>query len=129
MLKNILFQFNNLYNVTCVYCRVEDKLSLCIKATPSCIQKKKLKLHFSVRTRTTWPRFSVFTSASKISSHNSWKTTQLSKMICNNFPLTVLRFERSSLSPEFPGAVPSLNLLEALLVFREYLGFFYDFKP
>ena len=30
MLKNILFQFNNLYNVTCVYCRVEDKLSLCI---------------------------------------------------------------------------------------------------
>ena len=42
-------------------------------------------------------------------------------MICNNFPLTVLRFERSSLSPEFPGAVPSLNLLEALLVFREYL--------
>ena len=42
MLKNILLQFTDLYNMTCVYCRVEeDKFSLCTKTTPSCIQKKE----------------------------------------------------------------------------------------
>ena len=70
--------------MTFVHCRVEDKLSAFIKTTPSCIQKKKLKLHFSIRTHTTWPWFSVSTSPSKVSSRNSWKTAQLSKMICNN---------------------------------------------
>ena len=58
MLKNILLQFTDLYNMTCVYCREEDKLSVCIKTTPSCIQKKKLKLCFCVWTRMTWPRIS-----------------------------------------------------------------------
>ena len=48
MLKNILLQFTDLYNITGVYCRVEDKLSVCIKTTPSCIQEKKLKLCFCV---------------------------------------------------------------------------------
>ena len=43
MLKNILFQFTDLYNMTWVHCRVEDKLSVCIKTTASCIQKTKLK--------------------------------------------------------------------------------------
>ena len=46
MLKNI--QFTDIYNMTCVYCRVEDKFSVCIKTTPSCIQIKKLKLFFGV---------------------------------------------------------------------------------
>ena len=43
MLKNILLQFTDLYNMTCVYCREEDKLSVCIKWTPSCFQKKEIK--------------------------------------------------------------------------------------
>ena len=42
-------------------------------------------------------------------------------MVCNNVPLTVQRFEHNALSPEFPGAVSSLNLLEASCLFREYL--------
>ena len=36
-----LLQFTDLYNMTCVYCRVEDNLSACIKTTASCIKKKK----------------------------------------------------------------------------------------
>ena len=107
--------------MACVYCREEDKLSVCIKTTPSCIQKNKLKLCFCVWTRMTWPRISKSTFPSKISSHNSWKTAQLSKMLCNNVPLTVQRFEHNALSTEFPGAVCSLNLLEASCLFREYL--------
>ena len=46
-----LLQFTDLYNMTCVYCRVEDNLSACIKTTASCIKKKKkkkLKLCFCV---------------------------------------------------------------------------------
>ena len=34
MMKNILVQFTDLYNMMCVHCRVEDKLSVCIKTTP-----------------------------------------------------------------------------------------------
>ena len=124
MLKNILLQFIDLCNMTCVYCRVKDKLCVCIKTTPSCIQKKKLKLCFCVWTRMTWPRISESTFPSKISSHNSWKTAQLSKMLCNNVPLTVQWLERNALSPEFPGTVSPLNLLEAPSLFREYLIFF-----
>ena len=48
MLKNILLQFTDLYDMTCVNCRVEDKLSVYMKTAPSCIQKKKLKLCFCV---------------------------------------------------------------------------------
>ena len=56
-------------------------------------------------------------------------------MISNNVPLTVQPFEYNALSPEFPGAVSSLNLLEATPLFREYFReylqsiffFFYDF--
>ena len=107
--------------MTCVCCREEDKLHVCIKTTPSRIQKKKLKLCFCVWTRMTWPRISESTFPSKISSHNSWKTAQLSKMLCNNVPLTVQRFEHNALSPKFPGPVSSLNLLEASCLFREYL--------
>ena len=73
MFKNILLQFTDLYNMTCVYCRVEVKLSVCIKATPSCIQKQKLKLCFCVWTNMTWPQISESTSPSKTSSHNSYQ--------------------------------------------------------
>ena len=123
MLKNILLSFTDLYNVTCVYCREESKLSVCIKTTPSCIRKKKLKLCFCVWTRMTWPRIFKSTFPSKISPHISWKSAQLSKMLCNSVPLTVQQFEHNALSPEFPGAVSSLILLEVSFLFREYLKF------
>ena len=42
-------------------------------------------------------------------------------MLCNNAPLTVQQFNHNALSPEFPGAVSTLNLLEASGLFREYL--------
>ena len=96
-------------------------MSLCIKTTPSCIQEKKLKVYFCVWTRMTWPRISESFFPTKISCHNSWKTAQLSKMLCNNVPLTVQRFEHNALSPEFSGAVSSLSLLEGSCFFREYL--------
>ena len=85
--------------------------------------KKQLKLCFCVWTRMPWPRTSESFFPSKISSHNSWKTAQLSKMLCNNAPLTVQRFEHNALSPEFPGAVFSLNLLKASWLFRGYLKY------
>ena len=99
MLKNILLQFTDLYIMTCMYCREEDKLPVCIKTTRSCIQKKKLRLCFYVWTRMAWPQISESTFYSKIPSHNSWKTAQLTKIVCNNVPLTVQRFEHNALSP------------------------------
>ena len=123
MLKNILLQFPDLSNMTCVYYRVEDKLSASTKTTPSCFQKK-LRLCFYIWTFMTWPRISESTFPSKVSSHNSWKTAQLSKMVCNNVPLTVQRFEHNALLPEFPGPVSFPNLLETPSLFREYLIFF-----
>ena len=49
MLKNILVQFTELYNMTCVFYKVEGKLIECLKTTtPSCIPKKESKiLHLS----------------------------------------------------------------------------------
>ena len=128
MLKNILLQLTDLYNMTCVYCREENKLSVCIKTTPSCIQEKKLKLCFCVWTRMIWPRISESFFLSKISSHNSWKTAQLSQMLCNNVPLTVQRFEHNVMSPEFLGAVSSLNLLEVSCLFRECIWSVFNSK-
>ena len=109
--------------MTRVYCREEDELSVSIKTTPSCIQKKKLKLCFCVWTLMTWPQIFESTFPSKISSHISWKTAQLSKMLWNNVPLTVQQFEHNALSLEFPGTVSSLNLMESSCCFREYLKF------
>ena len=82
-----LLQFTDLSNMTCVHCRVKDKLSIYMK-TPSCIQKKKLKLCFCVWIRMTWPRFSESIFSSKISSHNFWKAAQLSKMVWAQYPVT-----------------------------------------
>ena len=83
--------------------------------------KKEIKTLLFRLNGMTWPRISESTFPSKISSHNSWKTAQLSKVLCNNVPLNVQRFEHNALSPAFPGAVSSPNLLEASCLFREYL--------
>ena len=50
MLKNILLQFTDLYNMTRVYSREEDKLYVCIKTTPSCIQKNNKTLLLRLNT-------------------------------------------------------------------------------
>ena len=127
MLKNILLQFIDLCNMTCVYCRVKNKLCVCIKTTPSCIHKKKLKLCFCVSTRITSTRISESLFPSKIS---TLERQLNSKIVCNNVPLTVLRFDHNALSPVFSGAVSSLNLLEAPSLLREYLiVLFMIFKP
>ena len=47
MLKNMVLQFTDLFNMTCVYCRVEARLSVIIKTTPSCIHKKKRNFTFA----------------------------------------------------------------------------------
>ena len=88
-------------------------------------QKKKLKLCFCVWTRMTWPRISESTFPSKISSNNSSKTAQLSKMVHINVPLTVQQFEHNALSLQFPGAKSSLSLLEVPSLFTEYLFSFF----
>ena len=68
-----------------------------------------------------WTRISESTFPSNIPSHSSWKTVQLSKILCNNVPLITQQFERNVLLPEFLGVVSSLNLLKALYLFGEYL--------
>ena len=116
-----ILQFSDLYNMTCVHCRLVDKLSVFIKTTPSCIQKKRLQLCFCVWTRMTWSWISESTFPSKIPSHNSWKTAQLPKKLCNSVSLTVQRFEYNTLPSEIPGAVSSPSLPETPSLFREYL--------
>ena len=74
------------------------------------------------------PRTSESTLSCKISSQNSfWKTTQLSKMLCKNDPLTVQRFSHNVLSPEFSGAVSSFSSLNTRFLFGKFLIFFYGF--
>ena len=120
MLKNILLQFTDPYNMTCVYCREEDKLFVCIKTTLYSQKKIKtlyLRLNAYDLTSNFWIYF-----PSKVSSHNSWKTAEISKMLS----LTVQQFKHNALSPEFLGAVSSLNLLEAPSFFRVF-DFFLSF--
>ena len=51
-------------------------------------------------------------------------------MVYQNVPLTVQRSEHNVVAPEFPGAVSSLNLLEAPSLFKKYLiHFSMIFKP
>ena len=129
MLKNILLHFIDLYNMTCVYCRKEDKLSVCIKTTPSCIQKKKLKLYFCM-----WMQYDdLDPEFSNLPTFPSGyhPTVQLSKMFCNNVPVTVQQFEHNALSPEFPGAaVSSLNSTywKVLYLFRESIWSLFNSK-
>ena len=91
------------------------------RKTPSYIPKKKLKLCICVWIPMTWPRISESTFPSKIPSHSPWKTSQLSKLLCNNVPLISQRIDLNVLLPEFPGVVSPLNLLKAPSIFREYL--------
>ena len=109
----------------CLYHKVEDKLSLCLKTkTPSCIPKKKLKLYIRVWTYTTLLRALESILPFKIASRNSWETARLSKMLCGNVPLTVQQFGHNVVSPKFPAALAFLNLLEAPFLFGESLTFF-----
>ena len=112
----------------CVYGKVEDKLSVYLKTkTPSCIPKKKLKLCICVWTHMTWARTLESTLAFKILYRNSWETTQLSKVLCDDATLTVQQFEHNIVPPKFRAALSFLNLLEAPSLFGNYL-FSYDFK-
>ena len=102
-----------------VYCKVEDELSVCLKTkTPNCIPQKKLKLCICVWTPMIWPRTLESTFPFKILSRNSWETTQLSKMLCDDAHLTVQQFEHN------------ISLICWKLVpFLESIWFFsYDFK-
>ena len=122
MLKNILLQFIELYNMTYAYYRIEDKLSVYMKTkTPSCIPKKKKKFAFAFEHL--WLDLEFLNLFFPLKSHHSWSTAQLSKMLCNNVALTAQRFECNVLSPEFLRTVSSLNLLKTLSLFRECLGF------
>ena len=108
-----------------VYRKVEDELSVCLKTkTPSCIPKKKLKFCICVWTSMTWLRALESTLPFKTASRNSWETAQLSKMLCDNAPLTVQQFGHNIVSPKFPAALSFLNLLEASSLFGKYLTVF-----
>ena len=48
---------------------------------------------------------------------------QLSKMLCDNVPLTVQQFGHNIMLPKFPAALSFLNLLESPSLFGEYLNF------
>ena len=106
--------------MTCVYCREEVKLSVCIKTTPSCIQKKKLKLCFCVWTHMTWPRISEFFFPLKY--HLTTPERQLNYLKCfQQCPSDHPTIWAQCSVTKFPGVVSSLNLLEATCLFREYL--------
>ena len=112
----------------CVYRKVEDDLSVCLKTkTPSCIPKKKLKLCICVWTSMTWLRALKSTLPFKIASRNSWETAQLSKRFWDNAPLTVQQFGHKIMSPKFSARLSFLNLLEVPSLFGEYFIFFWWF--
>ena len=84
--------------MTCMYCREEDKLFVCIRTTPSCIHTKKLKLCFCVWTHMTWRRVSESTFPLKYHSTTLerqlkylksfatmclWQSNDLSTMLCH----------------------------------------------
>ena len=48
MLKNIPFEFTDLYNMACAYYEEEDKFPVWIKTTPGFVQKNKLKIYVCV---------------------------------------------------------------------------------
>ena len=117
MSKKILLQFTDLYNMTCVYCRV-----VCASKQLPVVFKKRLKLCFWAWTRMTWPRICESTFPSKISSHKSWKTSQLSNMLSNNVPLRVQRFEHNFQVQSL------LSTCWKLLAFLESIGSLFNSK-
>ena len=52
-----------------------------------------------------------YTLLFKTASRNSWETAQLSKMLCDNAPLTVQRFSDNNVSLKFPAELSFLNML------------------
>ena len=76
----------------------------------------------------TWLRALESTLPFKTASHNSWETAQLSKMLCDNAPLTVRQFDHNIVSPKFPATLSCLNLLEAPSLSGEYFIFFLWFQ-
>ena len=104
----------------CVYCNVEDYLSVCLK-TPSCIPKKQKRYwNFAFAFEQLWPRTLESTLPFNVPFRNSWETTQLSKMLCDDASLTDQQFGHNIVSPKFPAALSFLNLLEAPSLFGEY---------
>ena len=94
--------------MTCKFCRVENK-------TPSCILKMKLKLYICLCTPMTCPQISP------LKFHSTTLERQLFKMLCNNVPWIAQKFGNNFLSPDFPGAVPSLKLLKSSSLLKQYL--------
>ena len=114
---------------TCVYRKVDDEFSVYLKTKPpSCIAKIKLRLCIYVWTSMTCFRALESTLCFKIASRNSWETAQLSKMLCDNAPLTVQQFGHNIVSPKFPAVFSFLNLFEAPSLFGKNLIFSCDFK-
>ena len=106
----------------CVYRKVEDDLSVWLRLKIlSCIPKIKLKLCICTGTPMTWRRALESTLPVKIASCNCWETAQLSKMLCDDAPLTVQQFEHNIVSSKFPVALSILNLLETPSLFGDYL--------
>ena len=113
----------------CACRKVEYKLSVWFKTKiSSCIPKNTLKLCTCIWTSMAWPRAPESTLPFKIASYNCRETAQLSKMFCDDSPLTVQEFGFNIVSPKFPSALSFLNLL-GLFPFLESIHFFlYDFK-
>ena len=98
----------------CLSCRVEDKLSVCLKTiTPSCILKKKSKLCIYVWTSATLPQSSLI-YLKNLSFLNYlkffvtipfWQPNELEMMFCN----------QKSLGRSLPSPVESPFLLESNL--------------
>ena len=111
----------------CVYRKVEDELSVCLKINSlNCIPKKKLKLSICVWTSMNWLR--TLESTHPFITGNSLETGQLSQMLYDNAPLTVQQFGHDIVSPKFPSALSFLNLLEAPSLFGTIWFFLCDFK-
>ena len=72
----------------------------------------------------TWLWVLESTLPSKTVSCNAWEKAQLSKMLCDNAPLTVEQFGHNIVSPKFPSILSFLNLLEAPSLFGAYFIFF-----
>ena len=113
---------------SCVYCIVEDKLSVCMKfKTPSCIPKKKLKLFICTWITMTWSRISESTFPSKISSHNSWRQSNYLKCF-----VVISLWQPKDLNTiichqSFLVHCLLLNCWKLLAFLESMLFFFYDF--
>ena len=132
MMKNIFLQLTELYNMTCIcVCILKNRISclLCLKTkTPSCIPKKKLNFCICVWTSMTWLWALESPLPFKTAFRNFWETAQLTKMLCDNAPLTVQQFVHNIVSPNFLLHWLSLTCWKLLPLWRVFYFFSYDFK-